>query len=391
MLRAALPARRGQEGRSPDALALWRGKRWRWSTWGALWLVFLVNVAGALWDRNGVTGRLVGGLLLGAFVVVFLLTVPLVVVRPPQDRLRWLPPALLLVLGAGLIPLAGEAALATDVYVVVVALMLLPPPTGIVCTAVLVAGAAAAAQWVPGWGDPVSVVLPMVTAAMAIYGLTSLVRRNQQLMSAREEIARLAVSEERLRFARDVHDLLGHSLTVVTVKTQLARRLLDSDPARAAAELAEVERLAREALHDVRATVSGYRGVTLAGELATARTALTGVGLTADLPADVDVVPAHLHEPFGWVVREGVTNVLRHAQRVTRCSVRMGESWLEVVDDGHPGWAANVPRRGAGNGLRGLQERVAEVGGRISAGRQPSGGYRLRVDVGVPAQRTVGG
>lgn len=383
-LRAALPSRRGA-GEAGGTSELWRNRRWRWSTWGAIWLVFLVNVAGTVWQDNGPAGRVAGVALLLAFVAVFLLGVPLLVVRPPLDRARWLVPALLLALGTALVPLAGEAALATYVYVVVTALALVPPPWGLVSSLVLTAGAAAAAQLVPGWGhDPIDVALPMVTAGMAVYSMTSLLRRNRELMAAREEIARLAVSEERLRFARDVHDLLGHSLTVVTVKAQLARRLLDTDPARAAAEIAEVERLSREALHDVRATVSGYRAVTLAGELATARTSLAGAGLAADLPDDVDVVPRHLHEPFGWVVREGVTNLLRHGHKVTRCAVRLGPTWLEVVDDGHADWAT-ASRKAGGNGLRGLQERVAAVDGRVSAGWVPGGGYRLRVDV-VPPQ-----
>ncbi len=123
----------------------------------------------------------------------------------------------------------------------------------------------------------------------------------------------MAVEQERARFARDLHDLLGHSLTVIAIKSELARRVMTNDPDRAAAEVADIERLAREALTDVRATVAGYREVTLSAEISSARSALDAAGLHAELPTAVDDVPGERRELFGWVLREGVTNVVRHS------------------------------------------------------------------------------
>ena len=132
-------------------------------------------------------------------------------------------------------------------------------------------------------------------------------------MRAHEKNAELAVENERTRFARDLHDILGHSLTVITVKAELANRLLDVDTERARAELTDLERLSRDALADVRRAVEGYRELTLPGELARARTALAAAEIEAELPNSTDEVPSHLRELFAWTVREGVTNVIRHS------------------------------------------------------------------------------
>ena len=110
------------------------------------------------------------------------------------------------------------------------------------------------------------------------------------MLSVREENSRLELADERNRFARDLHDILGHSLTVITVKAELANRLIDVDPARARAEVADLERLSRDALADVRRAVQGYRELTLPGELARARTALSAAEITADLPNSTDDV-----------------------------------------------------------------------------------------------------
>src|SRR5690606_543184 len=126
--------------------------------------------------------------------------------------------------------------------------------------------------------------------------------------------------EERERVARDVHDVLGHSLTVVSVKAELAERLVDVDPARARAELVEIQSLTREALAEIRATVSGLRVARLGDELVAARTALTGAGIEADLPENPDVVDPRHRIVVAWVLREAVTNVVRHSG-ATRCTV----------------------------------------------------------------------
>jgi two-component system sensor histidine kinase DesK len=231
---------------------------------------------------------------------------------------------------------------------------------------------------VPSWHDSLSTAFDIGTAisipitALAMFGFFNVIRGNRALAEARSELARLAAENERARIARDLHDLLGHSLTTITVKAGLARRVGESDPARALAEIAEVEELSRQALSDVRAAVANYRELTLAGELATGKEVLRAAGIMADLPGAVDAVdPAH-QELFGWVVREGLTNVVRHAHARV-CQVRVSRSSVEIIDDGVGGPA------GCGNGLNGVRERVEAAGGTVDAGPHGPRGWRLRV------------
>ncbi|MEV7807272.1 histidine kinase [Microbispora sp. NPDC088329] len=220
------------------------------------------------------------------------------------------------------------------------------------------------------WGH-LGGLVPGIVIPVAV---TLLIRLVVQLNHAREEIEALAAAAERDRLARDLHDVLGHSLTTITVKSGLARRVLESggDPELAVAELRDIERLSRQAHSEVRLTVSGRRRPSLAAELAGARAALRAAGITAALPPSAGHVPADLAEPFAYVLREGVTNVIRHSG-ATRCEVLFGDDWLEIRDNG-PGRRAAAP----GNGLSGLAERLRAVGGRIEAGPLPPGGFRLR-------------
>jgi len=203
-----------------------------------------------------------------------------------------------------------------------------------------------------------------------------LVEANQQLSQAREQIARLAVGEERLRFARDLHDLLGHSLSVIALKSELAGRLIKNTPGLAAHEIEDIEKVARDALREVREAVTGYRQPALATELAGAHEALTAAGIDYRIDQDHVPLPPAVEAVMAWTVREGVTNVMRHSQ-AKRCSVRItnsnGRATVEVIDDGRGG----MPQ--PGSGLRGLEERVRERGGTLTAEPLPHEGFRLRV------------
>ncbi|WP_063628961.1 sensor histidine kinase [Amycolatopsis taiwanensis] len=204
----------------------------------------------------------------------------------------------------------------------------------------------------------------------------------RHLRAAQREIATLAVTAERERLARDLHDILGHSLTTITVKAGLARRVLEStkDIDRAITEIHEVEGLSRSALSDVRATVSDYREVSLPAELVGAKAALRAAEIDADLPHAVDNVRTDLQQPFGYVLREAVTNVIRHSN-AKQVKVRFGRTWLEVEDDGRTA-SGSAP----GNGLRGLRERLAGVGGTLVAEPRPGGGFLVRAEVAGTAE-----
>jgi two-component system sensor histidine kinase DesK len=235
---------------------------------------------------------------------------------------------------------------------------------------------------VPSWhaGPDLGDAFVMVLVGLSMFGFFNVIQGNRALVAARIEIARLAAENERNRIARDLHDLLGHSLTSITVKAGLARRLGATDAQRALEEIGEVEELARRALAEVRAAVSSYREVTLAGELATGKEMLRAAGIVSDLPRAVDVVDARHQELFGWVVREGLTNVVRHA-RASTCTVRLERARIEIVDDGRGGaGVVGCPR--PGNGLTGLRERAQAEGGTVVSEPLAGGGWRLAVEVG---------
>jgi two-component system sensor histidine kinase DesK len=183
------------------------------------------------------------------------------------------------------------------------------------------------------------------------------------------------VVEERARFGRDLHDVLGHSLTVVTVKSDLARRLVKIDPDRAETEIAEIEQLTRSALADLRVAVANYRDIGLDSELVAARTALTAAGIRAHLPDDSSAVDPRLQGVFAWVLREGVTNVIRHSG-ATGCWVSLAPDRLTVADNGR-GTEAAVALTDNGHGLRGLRERTEAIGAVIEIGRSSHGGFEL--------------
>ena len=228
-----------------------------------------------------------------------------------------------------------------------------------------------------GWGAS------SLGIGMLLLVLRDLRIRNEQLIRARAELARLAVAEERERFARDLHDLLGHSLSLIALKSELAGRLLHDRPADAARELSDVETVARTALSEVRDAVSGYRRPTLDGELEGARAALAAAGIqTAVERAQTQLAPER-EAVLAWAVREGVTNVIRHSQ-ADSCTLRVtGDALRAAVEVSDDGGGATATNGHAGSGLAGLEQRARAVGGAFEAGDQPGGGFRLAVTVPV--------
>ncbi|MFF8641927.1 sensor histidine kinase [Streptomyces sp. NPDC015345] len=224
-----------------------------------------------------------------------------------------------------------------------------------------------------------------VLTGFAMSGVRQLVRTTIQLRQARATVAQLAANEERLRLARDLHDLLGHSLSLITLKSELAGRMLPDHPDRAAQQVADIEQVSRQALVDVREAVSGYRRRTLAGELAGARTALTAAGIEADVPlrAPAELPGEDGEAALAWALREAVTNVVRHSG-ARRCTVAFTARQtltgplleLTVEDDGVGGSGT-----AAGNGLTGLAERVEAVGGALETGPAGRRGFRLAARV----------
>jgi two-component system, NarL family, sensor histidine kinase DesK len=365
------------------SVATVRHFRFAW-LWIAVWLVYMVYPVEAAWQHPETWRRVVGILTAVAYSVVYVVGFVRLRMSLRGKARRIGRPETVAILGsmvALVVVLAltiGQPSTTALVYLAAMTVFALPTRAAWVLVGVLAAAALVLPRTLPGWTRNDDLAFQVGIAALAVWGVVHLVERNTQLAAAREEIERLAVDAERNRFARDLHDLLGHSLTVVSVKAELAGRLLRLAPDRAAAELVDIQRLAREALTDVRTAVGGYREVSLGVELARARGALAAAGIEADLPADCGCVPDSRQELFGWVVREGVTNVVRHSGART-CRVRVGSGSVEIVDDGR-GPSASSPPAG-GSGLAGLRERVAAAGGALSIGRADSGGFVLAVTV----------
>ncbi len=209
--------------------------------------------------------------------------------------------------------------------------------------------------------------------------------RGEKLRKADTEIEHLAKVAERERIARDLHDLLGHTLSLITLKAELARKLVDRDPQRAKEEMLDVERTSRAALADVRQAVSGYRGEGLAAELIRARKTLetAGIAVNSDI-VELPLSPAQ-ETVLALALREAVTNVVRHAQ-AQQCSVRLQRGddvcTLEIADNGR---GADAPE---GNGLRGMRERLEALGGSLE--RQTKAGTRLVMQLPLaPAAATL--
>ncbi|MEU0793621.1 histidine kinase [Amycolatopsis sp. NPDC005961] len=242
-----------------------------------------------------------------------------------------------------------------------------------------------------------------VIASLIVFSLLWLVRLVAELDSARRRLAEMAVAEERLRFARDLHDLLGMSLSAIALKSELTARMLPVDRNRAAEELREVLGLTHQALSDVRSVASGYRELSLDSEYRTARSVLTAADVRVRMEMLDDELPSPVRTVLAVVLREGVTNVLRHSN-VESCEIALrrtdGGVSLDIVNDGveregpgapvaeppgrQPAVHRAVPRdTSPGTGIGNLSHRVADLGGELTAGVEPDGRFRLRAAVPV--------
>ena len=382
------------------------GGSMRWFFAG-IWLVYLINpVAGLFGHHHGVLW-IAGALAITiAFSVIYVLIVCNSGSWPRQA-------------GWGLVAIAVLAALACVVYgkawtplwiyVSAAAGMVLAASAygrEMAVRGVLAVGACYVFfSWL-SHDDPADfliVLLPVLLVGLAMIGFRLQIQLTHDLAQARETVAKLAADEERLRLARDMHDLTGQSLSMITLKSELAAKRLARLPDSAErdavlGDLGDIGRVSRQTLHDIREAVSGYRRPTLAIEVITARNALEAAGIRLDddpgLTLRSGAFDADAEAVLAWCLREAVTNVIRHSG-ARSCQIRLiehaGELSLEITDDGRglPGPAeASAPSRGAdaaqasrGAGLRGMSERLSAVGGRLSLG---SAGHGFRLTATVP-------
>lgn len=347
--------------------------RWGWLMW-IVWLLFLLFPAASVLEQTDqpLWWRVTGIGLIAGFAVLYVVASWRVMKSDEiSDRT-----VLTLLAGLILIPVLGAFMLGVDAVaftpflVSFTAFSLERPWHWIfaVATVVLTVGIILLTQSLADWGF---FIVILVSVAIAVNVARLLI---DQSYDYGEVQTGLVITAERERVARDVHDVLGHSLTVVSVKAGLAERLIDVDPERARAEMADIGRIARESLAEVRATVGGLRAAALATEVTEAGAALASAGIELDLQGDPsDVDPAH-RTVLGWVLREAVTNVVRHSGAAS-CRIELDPHSLVIEDDG-----VGMRDHLLGNGLRGLRERVNDAGARLDIGPgRADRGTRLEV------------
>jgi two-component system, NarL family, sensor histidine kinase DesK len=358
-----------------------RALKYGW-VFAAVWLFYLSGTVVTLWHDDNMFTRYLGFAGVAGFAAMYLFMVSLTrdvrrgIVVPGFTGRATLGVLAMLALFAIQIPGAGDHALSCLVYIAAFGMVGLPLTRGIPLAAALCTLAELLVSLVPGWHDD-GYGLAVLLGSIATWGVRMAGERQYRLGFAQQEIADLAVQNERARIAGDLHDILGHSLTVVTVKAELAQRLLDIDIERARKELADLEALARDALSDVRATAMGMRGISLPGEIAAAREALAAANVEADLPGVADEVPSRNRELFAWTIREAVTNIVRHSN-ATQAQVKLGAGSIEILDNGVGGTVVT----GDGQGLKGLRRRADALGAHLTVGcRENEPGFRVRVEV----------
>lgn len=352
----------------------------------AIWLVFLIDPLVTAVRHPEPMARVAGVALLVVFVGLYVESL----LRPHQWGTaiseRPLPIVVaklvaMLLCTVALVPIIGPVAMVCVVFVTAAAAATLPLRIAFAVAVILLIGTEVATFTVPGWQNH-NQGFAVLLAGAATFAARVAGERTRSLVVAQRELGQAAVEQERARIAGDLHDILGHSLTVISLKAQLAARTLDDNPARARDEIEDIERLSRDALADVRTTALGIRGISLAGEIAEARAALAAAGIRAQLPGVVDEIESTNRELFAWTIREAVTNVIRHSD-ASVCTVELMPGRVTIRDNGvGPGSAAETVDPLAGHGLEGLRRRVTAAGGVLIVGTGPDGsGFSVEVTV----------
>jgi two-component system sensor histidine kinase DesK len=271
-------------------------------------------------------------------------------------------------------------------------LLVLPSRLGWGAFALVVASMAVAqAMYTGALVDIAYTAVSTMITGLVVYGLTRLASLVTELHAAQNQLAKMAVAQERLRFARDLHDLLGYSLSAITLKSELTHRLVTKYPERAQEELAEVLDISRRALSDVRAVASGYRELSLAAESESARSVLVAADIDVHMDLDYGELPTRVRTALATVLREGVTNVLRHS-KAERCEITVrqgdGQVCIDIVNDGVP--QIPLQRIGSGgSGIPNLSQRLTALAGTLSAGLDPDGRFRLHATAPISSESTT--
>lgn len=366
-------ATRGSRRRSVGSGAPWERFGWLMAV---VWLVFLVYPLMALLRSDAAQGWIVTGWVgLGAFIVVYVagfmngMSFGGGGLTTPPKPIQWAAFAGLIACAALVVPSVGGAALGFLPFIMSFASYGLTRLAHWTTMAACVTLTAVMLFFTPQGMDNLTIFAIVLLLGVVNTVSTSLIIRSAE---AEQLGLELATSEAREAVARDVHDLVGHSLTVVSLKAQLVRRLVDSDPEGAKAELADIESLTTEAIAGVRATVAGVRSAALVEQLASCRDALQSADVVMLVDGDAAALSPAQSLTASWILREATTNVLRHAEART-VTVRIAPGNLAVIDDG-AGYGGDE-----GNGVRGMRERATMSGAAFAVRADESGGTCVEV------------
>lgn len=336
----------------------------------AIWLVFLYYPIGALINEPLSPGtRMAGSVVLVAFVIVYLSAFVWPDRGRPRARIRLvLTFATLAILSILLGVLIGPIAFTTLPFLVAVATFPLASRLQLLAIGTVAIGGGLA--WV--FMDPASALSIGVSATFVLLiGLVVNVAKEQNRRAQQLQLENAAI-KERDKMAADVHDLIGHSLTVVALKTQVAQRLVDSDPAKAKAELAGIREIVSEALSGVRSTVDEARTRSLRAELDSVQDALASAGIEVSISGDQADIPGRVRNAAAWIVRESATNILRHSG-ATRCQIALSPRELSIEDDGTGATGAE------GAGIVGMRKRAMSADAKLSIAQSAMGGMKVQV------------
>jgi two-component system, NarL family, sensor histidine kinase DesK len=349
---------------------------WSWQRWfnydHTIWLIFLGFWFLEPWLDHASQGGWLG------LILAFVLFIPFYLfAHSGPNRFRWVGVVAMYVLGMVYVPL-NQGAWGIFIYVAVSIPEVSESTSTVISLLLLQSGAIALESWVmhlSAWVWSLGVSMPLLLG-MNQLRMKQKWRADAKLRMAQEEIEQLAKTAERERIARDMHDILGHSLSLIVLKSELAGRLLAAQPTRAALEIAEIETTARQALAEVRKTITGYRSEGFASELTRAAQVLETAGIRLNRPAKAPHLTPRHEATLSLVLREAVTNIVRHAG-ASECSIEVStaadRTQLVIADDGR----GDIQQEG--NGLRGMRERVQELGGSLSL--ESNRGTRLQIEL----------
>jgi two-component system, NarL family, sensor histidine kinase DesK len=348
-------------------------------------LYTVMGIINSLWFRHGVTDTVISGACIIGVLLLQLLHISRFAPKLHRTKLGYLVLALQAVLIFGPISLSSASFVTVPGFLAGSALLILPTALGVISLAAVVASAyLVIANALPGSPlDHAYYTLHALVMGLVVYGLTRLATFVVAMNAARNEMAKVAVAAERLRFSRDLHDLLGYSLSAISLKSELTHRLVTKNPDRAEEELSQIIEISRQALTDVRSVASGYRELSLDDEAKSARSVLLAADVDVHMVMEHKELPTRVRTVLATVLREGVTNVLRHS-KAERCDIVLRQTdsdvTIEITNDGVP----HLPQQqslDSGSGIHNLSNRVSRLDGELTTSSDDAGHFRLRATI----------